>query len=150
MSKDHFYFKAIYKTLAPVAEIKNYHLSVGTINLLLPEEINLDFCRTAGNYEPIGNGIYEIEACISDHDNNVFRENYDDIRIYPKDLTYDFFERRFMAIRVKEFYTELYNADEQFVPLKLESLKLIFNDGRAMDISRKIMPGCQEYLRKAG
>lgn len=148
MSKDNFYFEAVYKTLAPVTDIERYHLFVGTINMLLPEEINLDFCFTTGSYESLSNGLYEITACISDHDDDVFRDNYENIGIFPKDLTYDFFEKRFMAIRVKEFYTEFRSGDEQFIPLQLTSLKLVFDDGRTMDISRKIMLQCQEYPKK--
>jgi len=149
MNNDIFNFELAFKTLEPIQNISDYHLSIGDVHLLIPESVRFDFCITEGNSEPQEDGTLIIRAKICDHDDDVFASEYEDLGMLPKQMTYDFFCSRLDQIKVVEVYTEFVNTHtEEYMPLSLVSLEVIFEDGgKSIDITDKITPECQEMLR---
>ena len=149
MNNDIFNFELAFKTLKPVQNISDYHLSIGDVHLLIPESIRFDFCVTEGNLEPQEDGTFIIRAKIYDHDDDVFASEYEELGIFPKQMTYDFFCLRLDQIKVVEVYTEFVNTHtEEYISLSLISLELIFEDGgKSIDITDKITPECQKSLK---
>jgi len=150
MNNDIFSFELAFKTLKPVRNASDYHLSIGDVHLLISESIRFDFCITEGNFEPQENGTLIIRAKICDHDDDVFASEYEDLGMLPKQMTYDFFCSRLDQIAVVEVYTEFVNTHtEECIPLSLVSLELIFEDGgKSIDITDKITPECQKALKE--
>jgi len=150
MNNDIFSFELALKTLKPVQNAGDYYLSIGDIHLLIPESIRFDFCITEGNLEPQKDGTFIIRANIYDHDDDVFASEYEELGIFPKQMTYDFFCSRLDQMKVVEVYTEFVNTyTEECIPLSLISLELIFEDGsKSIDITDKITPECQKALKE--
>lgn len=150
MNNDIFNFELVFKTLKPVQNISDYHLSIGDVHLLIPESIRFDFCITEGDSEPQKDGTFIIRAKIYDHDDDVFAFEYEDLGIFPKQMTYDFFCSRLDQIKVVEVYTEFVNTHtEEYMPLSLVSLEVIFEGGaKSINITDKITPECQEMLKE--
>ena len=149
MNNDIFNFELAFKTLKPVQNISDYHLSIGDVHLLIPESIRFDFCVTEGDSEPQEDGTFVIRANIYDHDDDVFASEYEELGIFPKQMTYDFFCSRLDQVKVVEVYTEFVNTHtEEYISLSLTSLELIFEDGgKSIDITDKITPECQKALK---
>jgi len=149
MNNDIFNFELAFKTLEPVQNAGDYHLSIGDVHLLIPESIRFDVCVTEGDSEPQEDGTFVIRAKIYDHDDDVFASEYEELGIFPKQMTYDFFCSRLDQVKVVEVYTEFVNTHtEEYISLLLTSLELIFEDGgKSIDITDKITPECQKALK---
>ena len=150
LNNDIFCFELSFKTLKPVQNTSDYHLSIGDVHLLIPESIRFDFCITEGYSESQEDGTVIIRAKIYDHDDDVFASEYKDLGIFPKQMTYDFFCSRLDQMKVAEVYTEFVNTHtEEYIPLSLVSLEVVFEaDGKSIDITDKITPECQEMLKE--
>lgn len=149
-NNDMFCFELAFKTLKPVQNAGDYHLSIGTVHLLIPESIRFDFSITEGNSERQNDGSFIIRANIYDQDEDVFASEYEELGIFPKQMTYNFFCSRMKYLRVLEVYTEFVNIHtEEYIPLSLESLEIVFEgEGKRIDITDKITPECQKILKE--
>ena len=74
-------------------------------------------------------------------------DEYEKIGFSPADFTYDFFASRYSDTYLEEVYTEyFYSKSEIFLPLYLESVCLIFQDGSTLDYSKHIRASVQKQL----
>lgn len=145
-----FCCELVFKTLKPIQNASDYQLSIGDVHLLIPESIRFDFCITEAYSEPQEDGTLVLSAEIYEHDDDVFTSEYENLGIFPKQMTYEFFCSRLEQIKVVEVYTEFVNTQtEDYIPLSLVSLEVVFDaDGKSIDITDKITPECQEMLKE--
>lgn len=128
-----------YQTLIPFSDHKNYQLSVGTVTLLLPEELPLDFNTTMGCCYAQADGTSVLEVEIREPETETFLLEYRKLGILPAQFTYELFSSRHASATIAEIYTELYQIhSEVTIPLTLTSVHLLFSDGSILDYSDRI------------
>lgn len=140
-----------YQTLEPCTlEAADCHLSVGTITLLLPEELPLDFYVTLGNCYPQQDQTLRLEVKVCELDEDTFADEYDELDLLPGQFTYDFFSSRQNTITISEVYTEfLHSGTECCIPLTLTKAVFLFSDGSALDFSGRIGVFALDQLAEA-
>jgi len=111
------------------------------------KELPLDFNITEGSVKGNAGSIICIDSRIKDFEPKVYMDEYEKIGFSPADFTYDFFASRYSDTYLEEVYTEyFYSKSEIFLPLYLESVCLIFQDGSTLDYSKHIRASVQKQL----
>ena len=145
---NNFHFEMKYKLLSPIEDEKDYLLSIGTIEMLIPEEIRFDFSKTLGSAYPMSDGSIVIEAKVCGIDPEVFAEDYERLKLDVTEIDKDFFKAREQYLRVLEVYTEFYHHEtENCIPLDLLSMLLVFHDDSKIDLTKRITDQCRELLK---
>ena len=137
-----------YRSLIPIIRPEDTFLSVGTVTFRMEgKELPLDFNITEGSVKGNAGSIICIDSRIKDFEPKVYMDEYEKIGFSPADFTYDFFASRYSDTYLEEVYTEyFYSKSEIFLPLYLESVCLIFQDGSTLDYSNHIRASVQKQL----
>ena len=146
---DEFHFEMKYKVNQKI-DPEKYWVSIGAIQLNIPEKLRFDFTDSSWFFENQEDGICIVHAWASDFDAEIYQEDYDSLGLSVDDMNFEFFSKHLDKTQVAEVYTELYAAgpsEEVFLPLKLESLIFVFpNEGKTIDLTGKISEECQTNL----
>lgn len=138
-----------YESLIPIDRPKKTFLSVGTVTFLVGgDELPLDFNITEGSVKGNAGSIICVNAEIKDFEPEVFMDEYRELGLSPSDLNYDFFAKHYQDTYLAEIYTEfVYTTPKEiYLPLTLKSVRLHFQDGKALDYSGRISVFAQKQL----
>lgn len=92
-----------YQTLEPLHDAKNHQLFVGTITLMLPQELPLDFNVTMGNCLPQPDGTCLLEVKIRELEPDIFLETYQALGLLPAAFTHHFFHPTGTASQLRRY-----------------------------------------------
>lgn len=118
------------------ANMKQYSLETGTIVLSMPEEVSMEAMLCTGTVIPGKKPVHivlRLQEFIVEAP-----ELYDDV-LEETDLTYGFFAARHADTVISECAVYFpHSASEEYLPIRILSAKMIFEDGRELDYSDKI------------
>jgi len=129
----------LYESLIPIEKMQHITLSVGTVTLLLSEELPLDFKETRTAYDAVSAAGGMFYVILKDLNPDAFLSEYKEMGISPDEFTYDFFRSRRSSTYVSEVYTEAYLRDKKIpLPLTLKKMHLYFANGLVLDYTDRI------------
>lgn len=118
------------------ADMAQYSLETGSIVLSVPEELSIEAMYCTGRVLPDKKPACAA-VCLQEFDAEV-PERYADSPGKP-DLTYGFFSARYADTVISECAVYLSHTEsEEYLPIRILSAKMIFEDRRELDYSEKI------------
>lgn len=129
----------LYESLIPMEKMQRITFSVGTVTLLLSEELPLDFKETRTAYDAVSAAGGRFYVILKDLNPDAFLAEYIKMGMSPKDFTYEFFRANQSSAYVTEVYTEAYIRDRKIpIPLTLKKMHLYFANGLVLDYTDRI------------
>lgn len=127
------------ESLIPIEKAKHLTFSVGTVTLLLSEDLPLDFKETRTAYDTVSADGGRFYVILKELNPNAFLSEYKKMGISPEDFTYEFFRSHKSSTYVSEVYTEAYIHDRKVpIPLTLKKMHLYFTNGLILDYTDRI------------
>lgn len=126
----------IVQVMGEGTDMEQYSLETGNIVLSVPEEISMEAMLCMGTVIPDKKPVH-IVLCLQEFIVEAPERYADDFE--KTDLTYDFFAARHADTVISE--CEIYfprTSSEEYLPIRILSAKMIFEDGRELDYSDKI------------
>ncbi len=128
------------------ADMEQYSLETGTIVLSMPEEVSMEAMYCTGKVIP-GKKPACIALCLQEFIADAPESDADDLE--KTDLTYGFFAARHADTIISECAVYFpHTASEEYLPIRILSAKMIFEDGRELDYSDKISVNVIDSLAK--
>lgn len=126
------------------ADMKQYSLDTGNIILSTPKEISIEAMRYTGTVIPDKKPAH-IALCLRD-----FIAEAPEAGILEKEyLTHGFFAAHFADTVISECAIYfLHTVSEEYLPIRILSAKMIFEDDRELDYSDKISAYVMDSLAK--
>ncbi len=118
------------------ADMEQYSLETGNIILSMPEEVSMEAMHCTGKVIPDKKPA-RIALCLQEFIAEVPEPYADDFG--KLDLTYGFFAARHADTVISECAVYFpHTVSEEYLPIRILSAKMIFEDGRELDYSDKI------------
>ena len=129
----------LYESLVPIEKVQHITLSVGTVTLLLSEDLPLDFKETRTAYDTVPAAGGRFYVILKELNPNAFLSEYKKLGISPEDFSYEFFRMHRSSAYVTEVYTEAYIRGNKIpLPLTLKKMHLYFANGLVLDYTDRI------------
>ncbi|MEH2959566.1 hypothetical protein [Candidatus Merdisoma sp. JLR.KK006] len=129
------------------ADMGQYALETGNIVLSMPEEVSMEAMRCIGTIIP-GKKPAHVALCLQEFVAEAPKLYADGPE--KKDLTYGFFAARHADTVISECAVYFpHTSTEEYLPIRILSVIMIFEDGRELDYSDKISSYVIDCLAKA-